>query len=99
MAGSKAPPDVRVAVLGDAGEARYPMFEVAEIATDGAFLGGPLLLENGEEIAVELSFPDDSTLTLRAQVVDIASGERPGVRVIWSGLGDDERALLETKLT
>lgn len=88
---------IRVAVVGE--HARYPMFDVAEIEPDGAFFGGELLLENGEQLDVELSFDDDSTLRLRAQVVDVAAGERPGMRVVWSELGDDDRALLEKKLT
>jgi hypothetical protein len=35
---------------------------------------------------------------VRAQVIDVAAGERPGIRVVWSGLGDDDRALLAKKL-
>ena len=97
---SEAKGSIRVAVIGEhADESRYPMFEGAEIATDGAFFAGELLLENGEELDVELAFADDSTLRLRAQVVDVTAGERPGMRVVWSGLGDDDRALLEKKLT
>jgi len=105
MSESKSPPSdgspgVRVAVIGQhAADARYPMFEVDEIAADGAFFGGGLLLENGEEFDAELSFADNSTLTLRAQVVGITAGERPGIRVVWSQLADSERALLVQKLT
>lgn len=89
---------VRAAAIATDG-ARYPMFEVAEVGPDGAFLGAALLLESGEELDVELSFADDTTLELRARVIDVACGERPGMRVVWSRIGDAERALLETKLT
>jgi hypothetical protein len=98
MSRSETSPGVRVAAIGEGG-ARYPMFEAAELGPDGAFLGGDLLLENGEELEVELTFPDDTTLELRAQVIDVAGGQRPGMRVVWSRLGAAERALLETKLT
>jgi hypothetical protein len=88
---------IRVAVIG--GEERYPMFDAAEVAADGGFFAGPLLLETGEQLEVELSFADDTTLRLSARVVDVSAGDRPGIQVIWSELGDDDRALLESKLT
>lgn len=79
-----------------AGEpARYAMFEIDELTAEGAFLACGLWLEVGEEITLELAGAGSEARALRARVIEISREPRPGMRVTFLELGDDDRALID----
>jgi hypothetical protein len=91
-------PAARAAVIDDRrGEARYTMFAVRELSSQGAFLASELLLEADEEITLELSRGSEPALRVRARVVELATatGSARGMRVAFTGLDAESRARLE----
>ncbi len=73
-------------VLPAAGQsALYGMFEALSVTPEGATLRGGLLLEVNEEVTIELRLPDLSAFRARARVVEILRGERPAMKVVWTG--------------
>ena len=62
----------------------YPMFQVAEIEHDTARLCGPLLLEVGEVLLVEIVFTDGSKLRASATVEAVQLDPDPGIRVAFT---------------
>lgn len=96
MAGSGA----KAAIVADEdGGGAYKMFEARDLSTEGAFLAGTLLLEEGEEFDVELSFEDEAAVKVRARVTGVQSGgERPGMSVSFTRLEERARKELEKKL-
>jgi hypothetical protein len=91
---------IRAVVLGatrDAGSG-YHMYDVGELSIDGAFLCGQLLLELEEEVLIELRFPQGAAILSRARVLSVERGQRPGVRVSWVELAQEDRKKLEEEL-
>jgi hypothetical protein len=90
-------PAARAAVIDDRrGEARYPMFAVRELSSEGAFLASELLLEADEEITLELSRGSEPALRVRARVVELATaGSARGMRVAFTGLDAESRSRLD----
>ena len=80
---------------------RYPMYELVELSGDGAFLGGKLLLEQGESLVVELSGPGTEARAMNARVIDVIVSDRggmqPGIRVAWSDLSDADKSYLDSQ--
>jgi len=72
----------------------YNMFEALQVTPEGATLRGGLLLEVNEEVTIELRLPDLSSFRARARVVQVMLGERPAMKVVWTGVGDADRRRL-----
>lgn len=68
-----------------AGE-RYPMFTARDVSADGAFLAGPLLLEPGEELELELESSGGIQVRGHAQVTRVAGGKTPGMFIRFTEL-------------
>lgn len=93
---SGAPPAVEAAAIDDrGGGARYPMFAVRELSSEGAFLACELLLENGEELTIELSRSGEPALRVRARVVELSRAPGAGMKVAFCGLDSKARERLE----
>jgi len=72
----------------------YAMFQIADLGGDSLFLAGPIFFERGEEFTVELSRAGRDSLRLRARVVGIERGARPGMTVELRDLGEGQRKAL-----
>ncbi len=69
-------------VVAAAGGSQYPMFTARELSPTGAVLSGPMLLELGEQVTVEIGFDDGERVRVEATVAEIASGGE--MRVEWT---------------
>ncbi len=78
----------------DADAPSYAMFRIADLGGDTLFLAGPIFFEQGEEFTVELSRAGRDSLRLRARVVGIERGARPGMTVELRNLGETQRKAL-----
>ena len=84
-----------VIVEPGSGQKSYAMFEVSKVSGEEAILRGPLLLEPGEPITLELAFSDGSTLQVPAAVEEsIRDDSRMRVRFERP----DDRESIEKKL-
>lgn len=89
--------EVSAAVIVEPGskQSRYLMFEVAEITPEHAILRGPLLLEAGEPLTLELGFGDGTTLQVPVAVDEVLLSESE-VRVRFERSSDSRS--IERKL-
>ncbi len=72
----------------------YAMFQIADLGDETAFLAGPIFFERGEEFTVELTRAGHEPLRVRARVVGIERGARPGMTVELRDLGEAQRKAL-----
>lgn len=95
-----APPAIEASVWGRAGDTAeaYRMFDATELSAGGAFFAGAVWFERGEELEVELTMAGGRSLRLRARVTGLERGERPGMRVSFAELSDEDRKRLEDGL-
>jgi hypothetical protein len=77
-------------VLAAPGREAYRMYEALSVTQEGATLRGGLLLEVNEEVALELRLADRTAVQTSARVVEIALSP-PIMKVVWTGLADDDR--------
>jgi hypothetical protein len=63
------------------GELSYAMYDVHSVSDDRARLVGPLLLELGETVTLELALAEGRRVRVEAQVSDILEGNEPGIEV------------------
>jgi len=75
---------------------RYAMFEVHSIEDGEALLRGPLLLEVGEPLMVEVVFDDGSKVRAKVTVEGTELGPEPGIRVSFKR--DSDRKAISAKL-
>jgi hypothetical protein len=95
-----APAAIEASVWGRAGEQAqaYRMFEASELSPVGAFFAGTVWFERGEELDIELSMPGGRSMRLRARITGLERGDRPGMRVSFAELSDEDRKRLEDGL-
>lgn len=79
------------------GDGRYSMFEVRDISKKEAFLQGPLVLEVGEPLDLELGFKDGSSLKVAAEVLAAELGDSPGVKVKFQRSSDRKKLAKKLK--
>jgi len=93
----KSAAKVSAAVIVEPGskQSRYLMFEVAELTPQHAVLRGPLLLEAGEPLTLELGFGDGTTLQVPVAVEEVLLGDSE-VRVRFERTSDSRS--IERKL-
>lgn len=83
-------------VLGEGdGECVYAMYDARALSSAGVFLAGPLLLEKGEELLLELMLDAGTRVRVKGHVVSSTRGQPAGVTVRFSGVGEKERELLD----
>jgi len=72
-----------VVTMPNGRQQHFRMFDVAELEADAALLSGPLLLEVGESVDIELAFADGSKLSVPATVASAVLAPTPGIRVVF----------------
>jgi hypothetical protein len=73
-----------VITVDNRGEVSYAMYDVLSVDEDRAQLAGPLLLEPGEAVTVELSLPEGRRLRVEARVCTVLEGGEPGIEIQFS---------------
>ena len=93
---SAAPVRVMVAAHADGGTP-YAMFDVESVDPEGARLKGPLLLEIGEQVTLQLARGADA-VEVKACVTSVERGERDAVSivsfVVENGTADKVRSIV-----
>lgn len=91
---------IEASVWGRTGDQPQPyrMFEATELSAQGAFFAGTVWFERGEELDIELAMPGGRSMRLRARVTGLERGARPGMRVSFAELSDEDRKRLEDQL-
>jgi hypothetical protein len=80
-------------VIPSAGKgAVYGMVEARDLSADGVTLVGGLLLEKGEEVTLEIRFPDRDIVRTRARITGIGPGA--AMRAAFVGLDETDRQRL-----
>jgi hypothetical protein len=99
---TSSPVSVHAAIVarsdGGAPAATYLMYDARDVGTAGAFFHGALLLEPDEQVLVQLTFGDGSSLRVQARVERVQEGEDAGMAVSFVELGEADRAVLASKL-
>jgi hypothetical protein len=87
-----SPGTIRAALLGEADGASYEMFDVVSVDSAGARLTGPLLLEIGEELTLQLT-RGDVRVEVRGRVAaHQRKPDEPGLGTVSWVEFTDERA-------